>query len=96
MAEGVAAGEEVARGRWVNRYSPQGEPAGAGHQPLGEARGMKVGGHRTHWAWFGIRGEGLASLRPVGEEEGVGSLAKMGQVNLVKSCEQIFSDLKVN
>lgn len=88
VAAGAGAAEEVARGRWVNRYSPQGELAGAGHQPPGEARGMRVGGHRTHRAWFGTRGEGLASHRPVGEEEGVGSLAKMGQGDWLKAVNR--------
>lgn len=78
-------GEEAARGRWANRHSPQGELAGAGHRPLEGALGMTVAGRQRHRVWFGIRGEGPANHRPVGEEEGAGSLARMGEGHWLKA-----------
>lgn len=74
VAEGAAAGEEAARRRRANRRSPQGALAGAGHRPPEGAPGTKAGGRRGRRVWFGTQGGGSATHRPVGEEEGAGSL----------------------
>lgn len=85
LAEGVAVAAEATSGRWANRQSPQGEPAGAGHRPLEGAPGMKVGGRRRHRLWLGTRGEGPAAHHPAGEEAGAGSLARMGEGDWLKA-----------
>ena len=76
--------EEGETERWADRSSPRGEPGEAGRQPREAERRRRGAGH-------GIRGEGPASHRPMGEEEeGAGSLKGSTRVRRWDSWTAFF------